>query len=96
MLLLVEHLIVYTYVDFISENQMSNLIVRERHYSKEMSVEDAIKTMLCSMSSGELESLRDRIENIERMLAVYLGMKIKKVSQLNELAGFERFEEVIR
>ena len=73
------------------------LKVREKFHSQELNMDEAV-TLLTYVSpytySGELEEMRGRIEQLEKLVARLASKRVKTLKQLNYLAGYERFVDV--
>lgn len=64
--------------------------------SKPQTVEDAINEMIDESArgtSGVLEDLDYRVREMQSMLARFMASKITTVEELNNLAGYDRWEE---
>jgi hypothetical protein len=62
---------------------------------RDVSIHDAIGRILMAddIGRGELEIIKNDINTIRDVLENFLKMHIHTVDQLNELSGYERFEE---
>ena len=70
--------------------------VKDQWGRKPQSVEDAINEMIdenANGTTGLVEDLSTRVQIMQEMLAKFMASRITTVSELNNLAGYDRWEE---
>ena len=71
--------------------------VKDKRYpEREFDVESVLlREMQNDMGAdGQLERLQYELNNTQQVLARFMAQHIKTLSQLNEVAGYEKYEEV--
>jgi len=71
--------------------------VKDKWYQNcELDIETALlREMQNDMGAdGQLERLQYELNNTQQVLAKFMAQQIKSINQLNELVGYNKYEEV--